>query len=106
MSTSSLSRALLLAAGFAVVAPGLSQARDLMENTNNASATGSPFAYAMPVTRSAEAGPSLRVGNSAGASAAVAAAPAEVTHARGALPSVVGNAASAFGGPGTGPIRG
>ncbi|WP_160000237.1 glycosyl transferase family 39 [Roseomonas sp. 18066] len=106
MSTSTLSRALLLAAGLAVVAPALSQARDLMENTNNASATGSPFAYSMPVTRSAEAAPSLRIGNSAGPSGATAAAPAAVTQARGALPAVVGNSASAFGGPGTGPIRG
>ncbi|ONG49764.1 hypothetical protein BKE38_20265 [Pseudoroseomonas deserti] len=101
--------ALLVAAGLAI-APGLASAADLYENTNNASAVGSPFAYAMPVTQSADARLPLRVGNSAGASTpAVAAAPVATSQARGAgLPLVVGNAASAFGGPGTGPgsIRG
>ena len=102
--------ALLAAAGLAL-APGLASAADLYENTNNASAVGSPFAYAMPVTQSAEARLPLRVGNSAGASrlAQAEAAPATASRAHGSLPLVVGNSASAFGGPGTGPagsIRG
>ncbi|WP_235035291.1 glycosyl transferase family 39 [Roseomonas sp. 18066] len=96
--------ALLVAAGLAI-APGLASAADLYDNTNNASAIGSPFAYSMPVTQSADARLPLRVGNSAGAStAALTEEPVATSQARGpGLPLVVGNAASAFGGPGTGP---
>ena len=97
--------ALMLAAGLAL-APSLSQARDLYDNTNNASATGSPFAYAMPVTRSAEQGLPLVVGNSAAPTESPLSTPVATTARHAPLPLVVGNSAGAFGGPGTGRIRG
>ncbi|WP_419896786.1 glycosyl transferase family 39 [Roseomonas sp. USHLN139] len=90
--------ALMLAAGLAL-APSLSQARDLMENTNNASATGSPFAYSMQVSRDHDQGLPLKVGNSATPSEQPARlASTTIRHAP--LPLVVGNSAgtSSFGG--------
>ncbi|WP_419899726.1 glycosyl transferase family 39 [Roseomonas sp. USHLN139] len=98
--------ALAIAAGLAL-APSLSQARDLLENTNNASATGSPFAYAMPVTRAAEQGAPLVVGNSAAPQGSPLGVVVATTQAHSAgLPQAVGNSASASGGFGTGRIRG
>jgi hypothetical protein len=90
--------ALLLAAGLAL-APGLSQARDLLENTNNASATGSPFAYAMPVSQSHDGRLPLKVGNSATPSER-AASLAGTTRRHAPLSLAVGNSAgaSSFGG--------
>ncbi|WP_159999978.1 glycosyl transferase family 39 [Roseomonas sp. 18066] len=85
--------ALMLAAGLAL-APSLSQARDLLENTNNASATGSPFAYSMQVTRSHDQRLPLVVGNSAAPSEQPASVAATTTrHAP--LPLIVGNSAGA-----------
>ncbi|ONG48653.1 hypothetical protein BKE38_21715 [Pseudoroseomonas deserti] len=90
--------ALMLAAGLAL-APSLSQARDLLENTNNASATGSPFAYSMPVTQSRDQGLPLVVGNSASPSERPASV-AATTSRHAPLSIVVGNSAgaSSFGG--------
>ncbi|WP_076959682.1 hypothetical protein, partial [Teichococcus deserti] len=82
------------------------QARDLLENTNNASATGSPFAYSMPVTRSAEQGAPLVVGNSAAPEGSPLAAAVATTRAHSAgLPQAVGNSAGALGGFGTSRVR-
>ncbi|WP_419900116.1 glycosyl transferase family 39 [Roseomonas sp. USHLN139] len=90
--------ALLIAAGLAL-APGLSQARDLLENTNNASATGSPFAYAMPVTQSRDAALPLVVGSSARPSEGLARI-AATSQRHAPLSLAVGNSAgaSSFGG--------
>ncbi|MCQ4158852.1 glycosyl transferase family 39 [Roseomonas sp. GC11] len=115
-SPSSLSRALLLAAGVAVaapmlalgLAPGQAQARDLAENANNGSSTGNPFAYSMAVTQPREAaGIPEAVGNNAQATGNPQAAGVATTRAQGgpAL-QAVGNSANAFGGFGTGPARG
>ena len=105
MTKISATRALFLAAGL-LAAPGLAQAADLYENTNNASATGSPFAYAMPVTRSADQGPMLRVGNSAAPAGSPLRGTLATSQARDGLQQAIGNSASAIGGPGTGPVRG
>ena len=86
--------ALMLAAGLAL-APSLSQAADLYENTNNASATGSPFAYAMPVTQAAQHGTPLVVGNSAAPTGSPLNVRVATTQRHAPLSLVVGNSAGA-----------
>ncbi|MCQ4161429.1 glycosyl transferase family 39 [Roseomonas sp. GC11] len=111
MSNLSAFRALALAAGLAaalpILAPGSAQARDLFENANNGS-TSSPFAYAMAVTQSHDAaGIPEAVGNNAQADGNPLAAPVATSRAHGGnLAQPVGNSANAFGGFGTGAVRG
>ncbi|ONG48233.1 hypothetical protein BKE38_22145 [Pseudoroseomonas deserti] len=85
--------ALMLAAGLAL-APSLSQARDLLANTNNASATGSPFAYSMQVTQSRDQDLPLKIGHSASASEQPASV-AGTTTRHAPLSLIVGNSAGA-----------
>lgn len=91
-------RALFLAAGLTVAAPGLSMAADLSDSVNNTPATGSPFAHPMAVTQASERGLPGNVGQSASASGNPLATPVStsVTHGpRGRIPGPVGNSASA-----------
>lgn len=102
-------RALFLAAGLTVAAPGLSRAADLYNSVNNTPATGSPFAYPMATTQASEQGLPGNVGQSASADGNPLATPVATTQRHnlsGAMPGPVGNNASARGGFGTGPRLG
>ncbi|MCQ4158854.1 glycosyl transferase family 39 [Roseomonas sp. GC11] len=111
MTSFSALRALTLAAGLAValpgLAPGAAQARDLFENANNGS-TSSLSASSMAVTQAREAaGIPEAVGNNAQADGNPLAAPVNTSRAHGgSIAQPVGNSANAFGGFGTGPVRG
>ncbi|PHK94468.1 glycosyl transferase family 39 [Pseudoroseomonas rhizosphaerae] len=109
MRSTSAFRALFLAAGLTVAAPGLSMAADLYNSVNNTPATGSPFAYPMATTQAAAQGLPENVGQSASANGnplATSVSTTERHNASSGVPGLVGNSASARGGFGTGPRRG
>ncbi|MFC7607344.1 glycosyl transferase family 39 [Teichococcus aestuarii] len=109
MRSTSAFRALFLAAGLTVAAPGLSMAADLFDNVNNTPVTGSPFAYPIATTQASERGLPANVGQSASPSGSPLVASVSTTerhNATGRVPGPVGNSASARGGFGTGPRLG